>query len=79
MAEEHKDELGLYGRIDAPKIEGEAGEARLEDYLSNRMQDVLSDESILKAIDKDIKSITDSQENTESKRKNLKRKVNDEI
>ena len=84
VAEEHKDEVGLYGRIDAPRLvdaqglpvySAEDGPTSLNDYLSNRMEHLEQDESILKNIDKEIKQITDSQKNDEAKRKNLKASV----
>lgn len=87
MAEEHKDEKGIFGRIDAPRfVDADAlteytnkdDNARLGDFLSNRMEHLMDDESILKNIDKDIKQIADAQANTETKRKNLKAKVGDE-
>lgn len=81
MAEEHKDESGLFGRIDAPKfvnadrLEGEVSQdakSRLDGYLANRLEQYLEDDSILTNIDQDIKQITESEENAENKRKNLK-------
>ena len=70
VAEEYKDEIGFFGRIDAPKLVDEP--ASLDDYLSNKMESLEEDVSILKNIDKEIKQITDSQQNGQAKRKNLK-------
>ena len=71
VAEEHKDEIGFFGRVtDAPKLvdaqglplySSSDGGASLDDYLSNRMERLESDQSILKNIDKEIRQITDSQ------------------
>ena len=64
MAEEHKGESGLFGRIDAPKfvnadrLEGEVSQdakSRLDGYLANRLEQYLEDDSILTNIDQDIK------------------------
>ena len=70
VAEEHEGEIGLFGRVDAPSLVD--APTSLDDYLANRMVALDEDESILKNIDKEIKQITDSQQNDQAKRKNLK-------
>ena len=78
VAEEHKDEIGLFGQVDAPRlIDADGlqigdGKVSLEDFLANRMERIQADDSILTNIDKEIKLITDSQQNDQAKRKNLK-------
>lgn len=69
MKEEYKDELGLFGRVDAPKfidprITGEAVADKLESYLNNQMENYLfHDDKILKQIDADIAKITSGEQN----------------
>ena len=59
MKEEYKDELGLFGRVDAPKFvsqeELEAVGDKLETYLSNKLETYMEDNKILKDIDEEIK------------------------
>ena len=59
MKEEYKDELGLFGRVDAPKFidpqlmdavkpnEHGAVSSQLDSYLSNRLEAIIDDETIL--------------------------------
>jgi len=59
MKEEYKDELGLFGRVDAPKFidpqlmdavkENAHGSvsSQLDSYLSNRLESIIDDDSIL--------------------------------
>ena len=80
VKEEYKDELGLFGRVDSPqffdtKFLGDKNASvseRLSNYMNNRLEDYLEDESILKDIDQEIKLITDTEQNETSKKKNMK-------
>jgi hypothetical protein len=80
VKEEYKDELGLFGRVEAPKFhdakflggtEAPVGE-RLENYLNNRLEDYLEDQTILEGIDEEIKQITDGAKNEKTAKKNMK-------
>ena len=55
--------------------EGDTHKDRLSDYITNRMESIHDDQSILTEIDKEIKQITDGELNNESKRKNMKREL----
>ena len=77
MLEEHKGELGLFGRVNAPKfvdpsIVGSEISDKLESYLNNQMENYLKDDKILKQIDEEIKQITAGEQNKISATKNLK-------
>ena len=83
VQEEYGGELGLFGRVAAPKFidpelmgalkTAEGGVAsELDAYLTNRLDGLLEDDSIMEAIDKEIKAITDGDKNQKSKNKNLK-------
>lgn len=73
MVEEHKEEIGLFGRIDAPKFldpqlmestqEGKDHQAQLQNYLSNRLKDYIESDSIIEEIDAEIKTITEGEKN----------------
>lgn len=79
MVEQHKDELGIFGRVD-PTFTLKPGETppdRLEDYLNNQMEGILKDDSVMKQIDAEINDITSAETNTKAKSKNLKNKVDD--
>jgi len=76
---EHGDELGLFGRIDAPKwmeaapgLEGDNYADKLDNFLSNRISGYLEDDEIIQSIDSDIKKLTDGNRNETSKTKNFK-------
>ena len=83
MKEEYQDELGLFGRIEAPKFidptlmeaskNGKEIGSKLDAYLSNQIVDLLEDDKVLKDIDEEIKRITDSEKNKVSAQKNLKK------
>jgi hypothetical protein len=75
MVEEHKDETGLYGRIGPTTAINEGEDIKLQDFLSNRVENLLEDKSILDQIESDITRVTDSKANDIAKNKNLKSKV----
>ena len=75
MVEEHKDETGLYGRIGPTTAINEGEDVKLQDFLSNRVENLLEDKSILDQIESDITHVTDSKANDIAKNKNLKSKV----
>ena len=77
MKEEYKDEIGLFGRVDAPKfidpsLTGEGVSEKLESYLNNQMESYMLDDKILKQIDQEIQQITDGEQNKISATKNHK-------
>ena len=67
----------MFGRIaTAPKftpegIDDKNMNERLEDFLSNRIEKIIDDDSIMKGIDANIKQLTESEENTRNAKKNL--------
>jgi hypothetical protein len=83
MKEEYQDELGLFGRVEAPKfidpelLEATAGgqgvQSKLDAYLNNQVASYLEDDKILQDIDDEIKKITDGEKNKVSAQKNHKK------
>lgn len=76
MQKEFGEESGLFGRIAAPKFDSEgitdkSMNDRLEDFLSNRIENIIEDDSIMKGIDDNIKQLTEAEENTKNAKKNL--------
>jgi hypothetical protein len=65
MVAEHGDEAGYFGRIGGESLntaaieEGDTRVDRLDDYLSNRVTDMIEDTTILKDIEEEIKEVTD--------------------
>lgn len=63
--DEHNDERGLFGRVDYPKyLAGKDVpliEDSLNDMLPNKLESIISDDSIIKEIDGQIKLIADQQ------------------
>jgi len=58
MIAEHGDEAGFFGRIEASNLftseiedKGEVTIDKLDDYLSNKITDLIADDSILQGID----------------------------
>lgn len=45
----------------------------MQNYLSNRLKDYIEDDSILKDIDDEIKTITEGEKNDQSSKKNQKK------
>ena len=74
VVEEYGEEKGLFGRV-GPTVElGEReGQARLEDYLSNQIEGLIEDKSVIEEIDREIGKVTDRVSNEVSKGKNLKK------
>ena len=72
--EEYGEEKGLFGRV-GPTVElpEHEGQARLEDFLSNQIEGLIEDTSVIEDIDKEIEKVTDRASNDISKGKNLKK------
>ena len=79
VAEQHQGELGIFGRA-GPTFKLEEGEKHpesLDQFLSNQIPEILEDDSVMKQIDAEISELTAGAENTRSKAKNLKTKIDD--
>ena len=79
MVEQHKGELGIFGRV-GPTFElaeGEEHPESLDQFLSNQMPKIIEDDTVLKQIDSEISDLTSGAGNEESKAKNLKTKIDD--
>ncbi|CDW82753.1 UNKNOWN [Stylonychia lemnae] len=71
VVEEYGDEIGLFGN--AVEYLGAEGEKiQLDNYLNAKVEQIIGDQKIIQDVDKQIKLITDGQQNDFSKSKNLK-------
>lgn len=78
MVAEHQDEQGFFGRV-GPTIALESHEQKadsLEAFLSNQIEGILEDKSVLDQIDAEIKQATEANSNDKSKVKNTKSHIN---
>ena len=65
MVEQHKEELGIFGRV-GPTFklkEGEADPKQLDQFLSNRVEQMIEDDTVMKQIDAEISEITSGESN----------------
>ena len=79
VAEQHKGELGIFGRA-GPALKLEEGEQQpdsLSQFLGNAVPELLEDDAVMKQIDAEISDLTAGAENTRSKAKNLKSKIDE--
>jgi len=67
MIAEHGDEAGFFGRIENATLftseiedKGEVTIDKLDDYLGNKITDLIADNSILDDIDLEIKEVSES-------------------
>lgn len=73
MVNKHADEAGLFGRIGPTTSAGQIGEkVLLEDFLSNQIEGMIEDQSVMNEIDDEIKRINEKTVNDNVRSKNLK-------
>jgi hypothetical protein len=73
MVEKHAGETGLFGRIGPTTTAGQETEVvKLEDFLSNQIENMIEDKSVMEDIDAEIKKINEKTMNDNSRTKNLK-------
>lgn len=73
MVEKHKDEKGFFGRIGPTTATGTSDEPlKLNDFLSNQIEDMIADHSVLDEIDEEIRKVNEKNSNEQSRTKNLK-------
>ena len=77
MKEEYGDELGLYGRVDAPEdidpalIEA-TGDGGLDGHMDRQIKSIYDSTAIIDEIDDEIKRITEGESDEMAKKKNMK-------
>lgn len=71
MVEKHAGETGLFGRI-GPTTEIGDEPTQLEDFLSNQIEGLIDDKSVIEDIDDEIKRINEKTVNDNARSKNLK-------
>jgi hypothetical protein len=73
MVESHLDEQGIFGRIGPTTGNYDPDrKVKLDDFLSNQIEDIIDDQSIMAQIESEISRVTDETSNESSRSKNLK-------